>query len=87
MGIALHHQNENFFWGNFGIPPYTPNYASSGGVEVSAAMAEYNTTGTFTGTPLGGPVILGCQWICYISVLHYILTYGLQETLQKIFMG
>ena len=32
MGIT-HHQNENFFWGNFEIPPYTPNYASSGGVE------------------------------------------------------
>jgi hypothetical protein len=60
MGIALHHQNENFFWGNFGIPPYTPNYASTGGVEISAAMAEYNTTGTFTGTPLGGP---GNTWM------------------------
>ena len=60
MGIALHHQNENQFWGNFGIPPYTPNYASSGGVEISAAMAEYNTQGTFTGTPLGGP---GNTWM------------------------
>ena len=60
MGIALHHQNENYFWGNFAIPPYTPNYASSGGVEVSAAMAEYNTQGTFTGTPLGGP---GNTWM------------------------
>ena len=60
VGVALHHQNENYFWGNFGLPPYTPNYASSGGVEVSAAMAEYNTSGTFTGTPLGGP---GNTWM------------------------
>jgi hypothetical protein len=29
-------------------------------VEVSAAMAEYNTNGTFTGTPLGGP---GNTWM------------------------
>jgi hypothetical protein len=55
MGVALHHQNENYFWGNFGWAPYTPNYASTGGVEISAAMSEYNTSGTFTGTPLGGP--------------------------------
>ncbi|MCP4798510.1 MAG: hypothetical protein GY893_01010, partial [bacterium] len=59
-GIALHHQNENYFWGNFGIPPYTPNYASTGGVEISAAMSEYNCQGTFTGTPLGGP---GNTWM------------------------
>ncbi|MFL2574426.1 MAG: T9SS type A sorting domain-containing protein [Flavobacteriales bacterium] len=59
MGVALHHDNENFFWGN-GIPPYTPNYASTSGVNISAAMAEYNANTTFTGTPLGGP---GNTWM------------------------
>ena len=86
MGIALHHQNENFFWGNFGIPPYTPNYASSGGVEVSAAMAEYNTTGTFTGTPLGGP---GNTWmsmdLLYIGPSLYSYLWSTGDTTEDLY--
>ena len=86
MGVALHHQNENFFWGNFGIPPYTPNYASAVGVEISAAMAEYNTTGTFTGTPLGGP---GNTWMTmdmlYIGPSLYSYLWSTGDTTEDLY--
>jgi hypothetical protein len=84
-GVAIHHQNENEFWGNFGIPPYTPNYASLNGVEISAAMAEYNTNGTFTGIPLGGP---GNTWVSndviYIGPSLYSYLWSTGDTTEDI---